>query len=209
MLLFFTLAKKKTKTSGLAVFGNCSETSFNSFSYVRKTEDSESVGSASCNSIDHLLWSKLLNKNCAVSYWYIKQNLSWVWTSCSKGIFFVRKYWCFCHISKHFTFLNLKIWILVIFKAALASQMRPSCPCKPLSFQRSIFQTFWKVHCVTRYWFLELEDPNFGYLLIFLLCSAVQSFSKIRHFIRVPTLMFYDFLIYQIFKGGTLIKCLI
>ena len=124
MLLFFTLAKKETKTSGLAVFGNCSETSFNSFSYVRKTEDSESVGSASCNSIDHLIWSKLLNKNCAVSYWYIKQNLSWVWTSCSKGIFFVRKYWCFCHISKHFTFLNLKIWILVVFRAVLAKGHR-------------------------------------------------------------------------------------
>ena len=37
--------------------------------------------------------------------------------------------------DEHFTFLNLKIWILVIFKAALASQRRLSCPYKPLSFQ--------------------------------------------------------------------------
>ena len=34
--------------------------------------------------------------------------------------------------EEHFTFLNLKIQI---FKAALASQMQPSCPYKPLSFQ--------------------------------------------------------------------------
>ena len=31
--------------------------------------------------------------------------------------------------------LKLKIWILVIFKAALASQRQPSCPYKALSFQ--------------------------------------------------------------------------
>ena len=81
MLLFFTLAKKETKTSGLAVFGNCSETSFNSFSYVRKTEDSESVGSASCNSIDHLLWSKLYIPSTikTIKLWSGSQNgnLNW------------------------------------------------------------------------------------------------------------------------------------
>jgi hypothetical protein len=37
--------------------------------------------------------------------------------------------------DEHFISLNLKIWILVIFKAALASQMQLSCPYKPLSFQ--------------------------------------------------------------------------
>jgi hypothetical protein len=30
-----------------------------------------------------------------------------------------------------------------------------------------IFQTFWKVHCVTKSLLFELETSNFGYLLIF------------------------------------------
>ena len=37
--------------------------------------------------------------------------------------------------SKRRSFLYLKIWIFVIFKAALASQMHPSWPYKPLSFE--------------------------------------------------------------------------
>ena len=44
---------------------------------------------------------------------------------------------------------------------------------------RSIFQTFWKVHCVTKSLFFELETSNFGCLLIFSFCWAVKSFSKI------------------------------
>ena len=51
---------------------------------------------------------------------------------------FVTKYWCFCHklqTDKLFSFLKLKIWILVIFKASLASHRQPSCPYKPLAFQ--------------------------------------------------------------------------
>ena len=39
--------------------------------------------------------------------------------------------------------------------------------------------------------------------------SARLDNIDIRHFIRVPPLIFFDFLIYQKFKGGTLIKCLI
>ena len=31
----------------------------------------------------------------------------------------------------------------------------------------------------------------------------------IRNFIRVPPMMFFDLVIYQKFKGGTLIKCII
>ena len=34
-------------------------------------------------------------------------------------------------------------------------------------FERSIFQTFWKVHCCAKFLFIELETSNFGYLLIF------------------------------------------
>ena len=48
-----------------------------------------------------------------------------------------------------------------------------------LSFKRSIFQTFWKLHCVTKSLLFKLETSNFGYLLIFWFCWAVQSFSKI------------------------------
>ena len=60
--------------------------------------------------------------------------------------------------------------------------------------------------------FFELETSNFGYLLIFSFCWAVQSFSKIgQHwyytFYKGPPFDFFDFLIYQKFKGGTLIKC--
>ena len=46
--------------------------------------------------------------------------------------------------------------------------------------------------------------------LFFKFPLPVQSFSNIgKHFIRVPPLMFCDFVIYQKFKGGTIIKCLI
>ena len=41
-----------------------------------------------------------------------------------------------------FTFLNLKIWILVIFKFALASQVWPSCPYKPLRCQTVRYSQF-------------------------------------------------------------------
>ena len=62
-------------------------------------------------------------------------------------------------------------------------------------FERSIFQTFWKPHCCAKFLFIEFETSNFGYLLIFQFCWAVQSFSKIgnidiRHFIRIPILNF-------------------
>ena len=32
--------------------------------------------------------------------------------------------------------------------------------------KRSIFQMFWKVHCCTKFLFIELDTSNFGYLLI-------------------------------------------
>ena len=77
-----------------------------------------------------------------------------------------------------------------------------------------IFQTFWKLHCVTKSLFFKLETSNFGYLLIFNfaeLCKVSERLDNIdiRHFIRVPPLMFFDFLIYKKFKGRALIKCLI
>ena len=50
-----------------------------------------------------------------------------------------------------------------------------------LLWKRSIFQIFWKPHCVTKSLFYELETSNFCYLLIFWICWAVLSFSKIGH----------------------------
>ena len=70
--------------------------------------------------------------------------------------------------------------------------------------QRSIFQTFWKPHCVTKSLFFELETSNFGYLLIFNFAELYKVSERLdninkRHFI----LMFFDFLIHQNFIGGT------
>ena len=38
---------------------------------------------------------------------------------------------------------------------------------KKLIIKRSIFQTFWRLHCCPKFLFFELETSNFGYLLIF------------------------------------------
>ena len=86
--------------------------------------------------------------------------------------------------------------------------------------QRSISQTFWKPQFVTKSLLFESETSNFGYLLIFSFCQGLHFAElckvserldniKIRHFIRVSTLMFFDFLIHQNFKGGTLLKFII
>ena len=62
----------------------------------------------------------------------------------------------------------------------------PYSPSKP---ERSIFQTFWKIHCCPDFLFLELETSNFGYLLIFWFPLTVESFSKI---IQHGYLTFYE-----------------
>ena len=86
--------------------------------------------------------------------------------------------------------------------------------CKTLNLKRSIVQTFSKPDCCPNFLFLELETSNFAYLLIFWIPLTVQSFRKIYnidliYLISVPLWCFFDFVIYQKFKGGTLIKCLI
>ena len=45
--------------------------------------------------------------------------------------------------------------------------------------KRSIFQTFWKVHCCAISLFFELETSNLGSLLIFQFDLSVQNFRKI------------------------------
>ena len=81
--------------------------------------------------------------------------------------------------------------------------------------KRSIFQVFWKHDSCPNFLFFELETSNFGYYIIFIfatLCKVWARLNKldIRHFIRVPPPFdFFDSIITQKFKGGTLIKCLI
>ena len=47
------------------------------------------------------------------------------------------------------------------------------------AWQRSIFQTFWRLHSCAKFLFFELETSNFGYLLICWFCWTVQSLRKI------------------------------
>ena len=61
--------------------------------------------------------------------------------------------------------------------------------------ERSIFQTFRKLHCVTKSLFFKSETLNFGYLLIFFfaeLCKVWERLDNIyiTHFTRVPPLIF-------------------
>ena len=56
--------------------------------------------------------------------------------------------------------------------------------------KKEYLQTFWLIHSCTDSLFLELEDSNFGCLLIFWFPLTVQSFRldniDIKYFIRVP-----------------------
>ena len=65
-------------------------------------------------------------------------------------------------------------WILKFRYSEKATKFEKNLPLK-----RSIFQTFWKLHCCAKFLFIELETSNIGYLLIFWFYSTVQSFSKI------------------------------
>ena len=39
---------------------------------------------------------------------------------------------------------------------------------KKITFERAIFQTFWKLHCCAKFLFFELETSNFGSSYVFL-----------------------------------------
>ena len=71
-------------------------------------------------------------------------------------------------------------------------------------FKRSIFQTFWRLHCCPKFLFFELETSNSGLFFHFVwLCKVSERLDNIyiRHFTRAPPLMLIVFLIYQKFKG--------
>ena len=111
---------------------------------------------------------------------------------------------------------NVDIYLFLGHKLIpnLHSRRSPSNKKGPKPFwshiERSIFQTLWKNYSCPDFLFLKLETSNFGYSLIIWFPLTVQSFSvrldniDLRHFIRVPPLMFFDFVIYQKFIGGTL-----
>ena len=60
--------------------------------------------------------------------------------------------------------------------------------------KKSIFQTYWKDDCCTNFLFLELGTSNFSYVLSYFSIS-----------LKVPPLMFYDFVAYQKFKRSNII----
>ena len=87
--------------------------------------------------------------------------------------------------------------------------------CVAFVIKRAIFQTFWRLHCCPDFLFIELDTSNFGYLLIFWFCWTEQSLRKIGQHLYYtfyngqPLDVFCFCIIYQKFKGGTLVKCLI
>ena len=78
-----------------------------------------------------------------------------------------------------------QIWLLFCIKRKhKGNSVQEACTkgfAVHIGIKRSIFQIFWKPHCVTKSLFYELETSNFCYLLIFWICWAVLSFSKIGH----------------------------
>ena len=77
--------------------------------------------------------------------------------------------------------------------------------------ERAIFPTFWKLNCSAKslcvFW---VNDFKLWLHAFFLFPLTLQSFIKIgHHWYYAFFMMFFDFAIYQKFKGGTLIKCLI
>ena len=59
----------------------------------------------------------------------------------------------------------------------IAETMAHSCILLSVS-KRSIFQTFWRVHCCPKFLFFKLETSNFSYLLIFWFCFNCAKFQK-------------------------------
>ena len=107
-------------------------------------------------------------------------------------------------------------WTVPLLCSGLICILGPKSFCSFINFthlfNRSIFQTFWKVHCCPDFSFLELETSNLGYLNIFLFSLNVQSFSKIgQHwyltFYNGPPMNFWQITKLKNIKGGTLIKC--
>ena len=78
--------------------------------------------------------------------------------------------------------------------------------------KRSIFQTFWKPDFGAGFLFIELDNSNFGYLLIFLFCWTVQSLRMIgQHlyntFYKGPPFEFLVNYKNKKHQRGTLVKC--
>jgi hypothetical protein len=90
--------------------------------------------------------------------------------------------------DEHFSALKLKIWILVILKAALDSQRQPSCPYKPLSFKTfSISKHF----LVTKIQIFSFRAEK---------CSSVWSYDKnISIFWQKRTFIECSLIVRQIF----------
>ena len=110
------------------------------------------------------------SERCSRSIWYWVATFH-IWFTERNSRFWLYS-WRYIYISRFRIFLKL----FVSRQGGVKSPV--SWVFEDLTFKRSIFQTFRKVHCCTKSLFFELETSNFGYLLIFSFYWAVQSFSK-------------------------------
>ena len=138
----------------------------------------------------------------------------WIWFGCygvtgERWVFLAHfKNWKDLFGPKMMTFLTL-FWVN---KRHLSSHNFEKINWK-INAKRSIFQIFWKLHCVTKYLLFELETSNFGYMNIFKflqVCNVSPRLNNIdvRHFIRVPPMNFWQITKSKNINWGTLIKCL-
>ena len=89
-----------------------------------------------------------------------------------------------CFFSRHKFFIGFKRGLhyagFLFFMMSEASTYTRSDTMKPKLFgiQRSVFQTFWKLHCSTKSLFFELETSNCGYFLIFFISFNHAKFQQ-------------------------------
>ena len=119
-----------------------------------------------------------------------------IWMSVSEHIYYLQ------HLDVH-TIYNFGIncsFDLVYFKQL-----------NIFFLKRSIFQNLLETVLLPRFFVFWVGDFKLWLLAYFLIsfnCKVSERLDSLD-FVRVTPLMFFDFVIYQKFKGGTLIKCLI
>ena len=117
---------------------------------------------------------------------------------------FVRRYWCFCHNSKPTNVLlswTLKIWILVIFMAALASQIYKLWKFKAYSISKHFSVTkiqilkFRKIKCssfrrydknISIFWQKSTFKQHGDFYLQIILFNISSFVKYCQEFINIP-----------------------
>ena len=144
---------------------------------IPSSEHGENIGRTWVEHVAQINCSECQNKNQFV---YL-HNMFW---ACSELAIFM--YWTansmnnLFHIVMQKRELLKKIYLHVMYTYVLLSDDTGKKMLGFwLAFERSIFQIFWKVHCCTKFLFIELDTSNFGYMFIFQFCWTVESLSKI------------------------------